>query len=531
MAEALVPVMIGVVIDQAVATGDTGALVRWLVVLALLFTGLLLSWRFAARASAVVEQRGAHAVRMSVLNRALSPRGMRTAPMPGELFSVATSDALGVAGFTRTLSTKLAAAAGVIAAAVSLLMISLPLGLLVLLGTPPVLLLMQVVAKPLERRTVHNQALAARAGAIAGDMLSGLRVLGGIGAQGVAARRYREASRESLAATLRAERTQAWYTVAADSVTGAFVVLVAVLGAFMVADGAVTPGELVAVVGLAQYLRGPLIDVAYFGAGLAASRASARRVADLLNAEGAVGTGASEVPSGGGELRLDGVDAGPLRGVSLTARPGELLGVVTLDAVQARALSDLCARRTDPEAGAVLLDGVALSDLDPDAVRRAVVAPPHDPVLFAGTLLDNVVPGAEEGEAGDTALAALRAACADEVADGLPGGLRAMVAERGLSLSGGQRQRVALARALATRARVLVLHDPTTSVDPVTEARIADDVRGLRSGATTLLITGSPSLLAACDRVVVIGEYGVSHEGTHAALLSEVPAYREAVLA
>jgi putative ABC transport system ATP-binding protein len=125
--------------------------------------------------------------------------------------------------------------------------------------------------------------------------------------------------------------------------------------------------------------------------------------------------------------------------------------------------------------------------------------------------------------------AVLAAAGADELVRTLPGGLGADVGERGGRLSGGQRQRVALARALAVDAPVLVLHDPTTAVDAVTEARVAEGVRALRRGRTTLLVCSSPALLAACDRVVLLEGDEPALSGTHHELAAD-PRYREVVL-
>ncbi|MFJ4767927.1 ABC transporter transmembrane domain-containing protein [Streptomyces uncialis] len=549
VAEALIPVTIGAVIDRAVATGDAAALGRWLLVLTVLFGGLLLSWRFAARAAAHVAEHGGHQVRMSVARRALDPHGTATRTMPGELFSLATADARNVSRFTHTLSSKLAAAAAIVTAAVALLLISVPLGLLVLLGTPPVLVAMQYLSRPLERRTERDYASAAKAGATAADLLTGLRVLDGIGAQPHAARRYREVSRAALAATLRTERAQAGYTAANTLVTGGFLALIALVGARMAARGTLTVGELVAVVGLAQFLRGPLVDVAYFGSGLARARASARRVAALLGTPPAVqvrdtpagpaGTPDPEpVAAAGGTAVLSFEEltvhapagaAGPLTGVSLRVAPGELVGVVTEDAAHARALLDCCARRIDPDAGTVRLDGADLRGTDPDAIRRTVVAPPRDTALFAGTIADNIAPD-RPGTTARTIATALTAARADDVVDALPDGPASTVGEQGLTLSGGQRQRIALARALATRAPVLVLHDPTTSVDSVTEARIAEGLRRDRAGLSTLLLTTSPTLLAVCDHVVWLPADRPQAAGTHTGLLTASPSYRAAVL-
>jgi putative ABC transport system ATP-binding protein len=163
--------------------------------------------------------------------------------------------------------------------------------------------------------------------------------------------------------------------------------------------------------------------------------------------------------------------------------------------------------------------------VDPDRVREVVLVAAHDADLFEGTLEENV-------RAGATGLAdgVLSAAAADEVASTLPSGTATAVTERGRSLSGGQRQRVALARALAKDAPVLVLHDPTTAVDTVTEARIAGGVARLRRGRTTIVVTTSPALLAATDRVVLLEDGRVVADGDHAGLVRERADYRAAVL-
>jgi len=125
----------------------------------------------------------------------------------------------------------------------------------------------------------------------------------------------------------------------------------------------------------------------------------------------------------------------------------------------------------------------------------------------------------------------MRAADADEVAATLPDGLDTVLGDGARTLSGGQRQRIALARALAADPPVLVVHDPTTAVDTVTEARIAIGLREMRSGRTTVLVTTSPALLAVTDRVIVLHEGKVSAEGTHAGLVASDVTYRETVLA
>ncbi|MGC0362778.1 putative ABC transport system ATP-binding protein [Rhodococcus sp. 27YEA15] len=500
VAEALVPVVIGAVIDRAIATSDAAALGKWILVLGILFTGLLLSWRFAARIADSVSEYGAHRLRMDIARRGLDPHGMTPRRIPGEVYAIATSDAGAVADFTHTLSTKLAAACGVLTAAVSLLVISVPLGLLVILGTPPVLILMQMVSRPLERRAETDQQQGARAGALAADLLAGLRILSGIGAGDNAARRYRTASRTSLGATLRAQRYQAMYSAANVAIAGAFLAVIAYVGGRMTAQGSISIGEFVAVVGLAQFLRGPLIDVGYFGAGLARARASANRVSALLTTERSVT--APDTP-----LAVCGADSLTLRQVviagsdpfDLDVRPGETVGLVTENSALADGLVDLLARRIEPTSGTMHLGEHRIDRLEIGDLRKHLLAAPHEAALFIGTVRDNIAALTAPGTSVD---AAITASATDQVIDSLPRGLETTVTEQGNSLSGGQRQRIALARALAGQPPVLVLHNPTTAVDSVTEARIAAGIAEIRREHATLILTGSPALLAICDRVI-----------------------------
>jgi putative ABC transport system ATP-binding protein len=184
-------------------------------------------------------------------------------------------------------------------------------------------------------------------------------------------------------------------------------------------------------------------------------------------------------------------------------------------------------REVDPESGSVELDGVPLTELDPDDVRASILVAAHDADLFGGTLLDNL--GGTEVPVGRIQ-AAMVASSADEVSRILPGGTAGTLAERGSNLSGGQRQRVALARALSADTVVLVLHDPTTAVDTVTEARIAAGIKAIRWTRTTIMITTSPALLAVTDRVVVLTDGQITMAGTHQQLIHDDESYRTTVM-
>jgi putative ABC transport system ATP-binding protein len=525
--EALVPVVIGVVIDRAVTTGSTSALVRWLAVLAVVFVALSVSWRLGARAAERATERAAHDVRVRVTRRVLDPRGgAETGRLAGELVSIATGDARRVGGVNTVVPAGLAALTGLLASAVALLWISVPLGLLVLLGAPPLLWLGHLLGRPLERRSAAEQERAAHASGVAADLVAGLRVLKGIGAEPAAVARYRRTSRDSLAATLRAARAHAWHDGAILALTGIFIAAVALVGGRLAASGAISVGDLVAAVGLALFLLGPLQLFAWVNGELAQGRASAARIAAVLAAPPAVPAGPAHLEDRvRGHVALSGVTHGPLRDLHLDVAPGELLGVVTADPAAATSLLACVGREADPDAGTVTLDGVPLSTLDPAQIRGVIVVAAHHADLFAGSLADNV------GSTPDIRARAMAAAAADEVAGALPEGAGTLLAERARSLSGGQRQRVALARALAADPPVLALHDPTTAVDAVTEARIATGIRDARRGRTTILVTTSPALLAATDRVVLLDGGAIAAEGSHADLVRANESYRTAVLA
>ncbi|MEV7095120.1 ABC transporter ATP-binding protein [Amycolatopsis sp. NPDC051045] len=522
--EALVPVVIGVVIDQAVAGRSVGTLLVWLVVLGVLFAALSTSYRLGARFGERAAERAAHDLRLDVGRRVLHPGGVAdSGTLAGELVSIGTSDAKRVGTVNGVLPFGVAGLAGLLVSAVVLLTMSLPLGLLVLLGTPPMLYLAHLIGKPLERRSEAEQERSAFASGVATDLVAGLRVLKGVGAERAAVDRYRRTSQDSLRATLRAARAQAWHNGALLALTGIFIAVVALVGGHLAAAGDISVGDLVAAVGLAQYLITPFTIFSWVNGELAQGRASAARIADVLNAPPAVGAGDATLPvPAAGHVKLSALNRGALLDVGFEARPGELLGVVATDPAAATDLLDCLGRAADPAGGSVSVDAVDLSTVDPGRVREVVLVAAHDADLFAGTVAENIATGPLAAEA-------MTAAAVDEVASALPDGAETAVTERGRSLSGGQRQRVALARALAADAPVLVLHDPTTAVDTVTEARIAAGLAELRRGRTTILVTTSPALLAATDRVVLLDDGRIAGEGSHAELTGR-PDYRAAVL-
>ncbi|MDX3373196.1 ABC transporter ATP-binding protein [Streptomyces sp. ME02-6991-2A] len=527
--EALVPVLIGLIVDRAVVRPDGEALALWLVVLAVVYAMLSYGFRFGARAGERAAEQAAHQLRLDVVRRVLAPHGGAEAGRPpGALVNVATEDARRVGALNMALTLGIAAVVGVVAGAVLLLRASVPLGLLVLIGAPVLMALGHYLARPLEHRSQAEQERAAHASGVAADLVAGVRVLKGLRAEPAAVARYRSTSQASREANVRAARAAALQTGLMLTLTGAFIALVALVGGRLVLSGSIGLGALVSAVGLALFLPGPIAVLAWVGAELAKARASAARIADVLAAPGETTGGTTEPATpASGELRLHGLGHAGLHGIDLTVRPGEHLGIVVTDTADAATLLHCLARRCDPDQGRVELDGTPVTELAPAALRSALLVAEHDAQLFDGTLLDNVTAAAP---AGADPQPAMDAAAVDEVAATLPGGTAGRIGERGSSLSGGQRQRVALARALAADRSVLVVHDPTTAVDAATEARIATGIRRARTGRTTVLVTSSPALLAATDRVVLIDGGTITAEAPHEDLVRDHPVYRTAVL-
>lgn len=529
--EALVPVLIGVIIDRAVATGEWSAMLLWGLALTVLFGVLSYSYRFGARLGFAVVQDEMHRIRVEIAAHALHPRGVRSPVLPGETLSLATADAEMVGQALRSLGFLIAALISVTGSGWLLFSMDVALGLTVLVGVPVVLALSHVVVPLISRRTEAQQATVARATGVATDLVRGLRVLKGIGAEPVAARRYRALSQDARAASIHSTSSYGAMNGLTAGLSGIFLAVVALVAGHRALTGDITVGELVAVVGLSQFLAEPIGMLGDISAHTARAHASARRIVDFLHSPRLVPAGEDSPAVAVPPLELRDVVVPGLDGVSVTVEPGELVGIATTDPTAAASLMALLGGSRTPDRGSVLLGGVDTAELGTDARHRHLLVAPHHVDLFEGTVRSNIDPS---GRLSDDRLDLLleTSACADVVAL-VPEGLDQPVTPDGSTFSGGQRQRVALARALAADAPVLVLHDPTTAVDAVTEHRIAAGIRELRGSAgrrrTTLLVTSSPTLLARCDRVLLVDGGRVVADGDHHDLAGD-PTYAEVVL-
>ncbi|GAA2526681.1 ABC transporter ATP-binding protein [Pilimelia columellifera] len=520
--EALVPVLIGLIIDRAVAR-DLGwsGLAVGLTALAAVFATLSFSFRHSLRTGERAAFLGAHQLRLRVADRVLSPRG-GVRRHTGALVNIATDDAQLLGDVNLAIPRAVAAAVGLVAGGGALLLVSAPLGTIILVATPLLLWAAHRLGLPLERRSHAGQETAARAAGLATDLVAGIRVLKGIGAEAAAARRYRDVSQASARAAVRAAAARSWQDGGMLILTGLLLALIAGVGGVLAADAAITVGDLVAAVGLAQFLVWPLSQFSWINGQLAQGRAAAGRLAELLNTPVAITGEQAAANPPRGRLQIDALRHRSLDGLTLAVGPGEIVAVVA-GADDAQALVECLDRTATPTAGAITLDGTPLAALSPEAARSTLLVAAHDGDLFAGDLRSNL-DAADNADPAQVTTAAERVGLRD-----LPDGLDTVVTEQGRSLSGGQRQRAALARALVADPPLLVLHDPTTAVDAVTEADIAAALAAARQDRATLLVTTSPALLAVAGRVHQLRDGRVVAVGEHADLVADAD-YRAATL-
>jgi ABC-type multidrug transport system fused ATPase/permease subunit len=492
LGEALVPIVMGFAIDRAVAAGDPRELLIWLVILAADFMLLSFSYRFGSRIAQIGEQSVQHALRAEVIGRLL--RGHDAAP--GAAVSLAMSDVRRAAGATRILVFPVGEVTAVVFGGIVLLTLWWPVGLGVLVGAPVLLWVTDRLGTALHRRSQQEQDAAAAAASSAADLVEGYRVIRGLGAESVASGRYRSASRQALRATLAARRAEGGFVALADIATGLFVVAIAAVTAYAAATGVMSVGSFIAVVGLTQFLMSPLQQVARrAGTTWAAATASAARLLTVLHAQPSSPPDPAVTTSPLGPcatLEIDGLRVGN-RTLTATMRPGDIM-VLRAPVSRAAELGHVLAGHTQAAEGSISLDGEPIT-----AHTESVLHPPHGAELFSGTVRENVLlPGVGHADAE----MALAAASCEDIRDALDEGYDTPVGERGRRLSGGQRQRVALARAYAHRPALLILHDPSSAVDAVTESRIAQRLRGIRGSGYTILITRSPALAEIADQVI-----------------------------
>jgi ATP-binding cassette, subfamily B, multidrug efflux pump len=215
-----------------------------------------------------------------------------------------------------------------------------------------------------------------------------------------------------------------------------------------------------------------------------------------------------------------------LGGVSLRMAGSSTVAIVGHTGSGKSTLVNMIPRMMDPTSGSVLLDGIDLRDLDPEAIRSRIGFVPQETFLFSASIADNIALGAKDASLDQIKQAAEIAGLASDI-EGFPEGYQTMVGERGLTLSGGQKQRTAIARAILRNPRILILDDALSSVDTLTEESILAGLSGLMHGRTTILISHRVSTVRGADRIIVLEHGTIVEEGSHEELLRNAGYYAD----
>lgn len=543
VAQALVPAAVGKAIDTGIIARDQRALLLWggaVVVLGVVqATAGILRDRAALTTRLGASYRTAqHIARQAARLGAALPKRVAK----GEIVNAGVVD-IGRLGDALAETARGSGAIVAIAVVAAILLhTSWQLGLVVLLGVPLMVGVVSLLLRPLHRRQQRLREQQAELTGRAVDIVSGLRVLRGIGGEEVFADRYRADSQRVRAAGVAVARVEALLDGAKVLLPGLLTTVVVWLGAHYVATGRMGAGQLVAFYGYAVFLVDPLRRLTNAAGRLTQGHVAARRITAFLALRPEFAPSAvAPAPYQGPAPLTD-----PASG--LTVAPGRFTAVACASPTDAATLAARLGRYTD---SAVTLGDTPLADLPPDEIRRRILVADNDDRLFAGPLREELRGrgrgagpggrgrGAEPGGRGcgvglvgrgsDAALErAVDAACARDIVEALPDGLDDLVEESGRNFSGGQQQRLRLVRALMADPEVLILIEPTSAVDAHTEARIAHGVGELRAGRTTLVFTTSPVVLDRADHVVYVQGAKAVAQGSHGDLLTDVR-YRSVV--
>jgi ATP-binding cassette, subfamily B, bacterial len=385
------------------------------------------------------------------------------------------------------------------------------LALVALVVTPVLVLASHAYRGRLRRQSGQVKTLETSAQSVLQEVLGAVRVVKAFGQEEREEQRFIHRSSEGIRARLRLILAEGRLGMVVSLTTGIGTALVLVIGTRHVWAGTLTLGELLLVMGYLGQLYTPLRTIGRKVASLQSHLASAERAFALLDEVPDVveRQHARPLARASGAVRFQNVsfaygqERAALHDISFAVPSGSRVGITGATGAGKTTLVNLLTRFYDPTSGDILLDGIDLRDYKLSDLRQQFAIVLQEPVLFSNTIAENIAyarPGAGEAEI----VAAAKAASAHEFIVSMPGGYQTLVGERGVRLSGGERQRVSLARAFLKDAPILILDEPTSSIDSETESAIMDATELLMGGRTSFMITHRSSTLAYCDQLLRI---------------------------
>ncbi len=431
--------------------------------------------------------------------------------------------------------------------------------LVIMLGISPQLTLLALLTVPglfiavrLYRRSLveRMRVVRTREGAITSVMqgsITGIRAVKIFGREDHEMDRFRNESEESLRASVDSSRIEAKFSVVLGLVGGLGTALVLYFGARLVLAGQLSPGQLTVVFTYLGLFLSPLWSLSRQMNQVGTSLVSGERIMDLLeakpsitdlpgaiparNLEGRVAfedvyfayddpyAGGSRAGSDAAEGAAAGSGGEVLRGMSFEAEPGSRVALVGVSGAGKTTVTSLLARLHDPQSGRVTVDGRDVRDYTLKSLRDSVTFLPQEPMLFRGTVAENIAYGSL-GASREEVERAAGLAGADEFIRQMPEGYDTVLSERGESLSGGQRQRISIARAMLRDTPVLVLDEPEAGLDAEAAEAVETHWRELTGGRTAFIIAHELRLVRNVDRILVLEEGRVVESGTHESLIA-----------
>lgn len=376
-----------------------------------------------------------------------------------------------------------------------------------------------------------------RMAALFGEMLQAIPVIQAFGREAYEAERFGGSNRSALRQARRTVQLEAQLERVAEVLIAVGTGMVLWFGTTRVLTGILTPGDLLVFMAYVAGTYRPLRRIAYVAGRLSKALTCAERVFAVLRVDARVrqSRDARPMPRLNGHVSFKDVSfayqrgAPVLRGMSFGVQPGQTIALVGPNGAGKSTLCALLPRLYEPATGRIRLDGHRITRVTLDSLREQIGMVLQQPVLFAGTIRENIAYGKPDASAEEIETAA-RLAEAHDFIVALPRGYDTEVGERGDTLSGGQRQKIGIARAIIKDPAILILDEPTAALDATSASQLNATLRRLSHRRTTFRVAHRLAEVAHADQILVIEDGRITQRGTHALLIRQTGWYRDTFL-